>query len=94
MTILILDPRGEVARPELPRERALGKLTGKRIGYLFNQHKSGVTFWKALEQEIAKHYAPASVRRIYKENTWAPAPQADVARLIAETDFALVGLGA
>lgn len=51
-------------------------------------------FWKALEQAVDRKFAPSSVHRVYKKNTWAPAPKAEVDKLIAETDFALVGLGA
>jgi len=94
MTILLLDPTGNVAKPRLENERALDSLKGKKVGYIFNQHKSALIFWNALEQEIKKKLCPATVYRIYKENTWAPAPKAEVARLVSETDYALVGLGA
>jgi hypothetical protein len=94
MSILLLDPTGCVAKAGRQEQRSPGDLRGKRVGYLFNQHKSALTFWRALEQEIERTLAPAAVVRAYKENTWAPAPKTDVTRLMKETDYALVGLGA
>ena len=94
MTIRLLDPTGTVARVERREELPLDELKGKRVGYIFNQHKSGLAFWAALEEQIEKQFKPASVVRIYKENTWAPAPKAEMAQLIEEIDYALVGLAA
>ena len=94
MDIELLDPTGQVATVKRQEERALESLTGKRVGYVFNQHKSGLAFWEALEQEIQRKFNPASVTRVYKENTWAPAPKAEMDRLIQETDYVLVGLAA
>jgi len=94
MTIRVLDPTGSVAQVKRERQRKLDGLQGKRVGYIFNQHKSGLAFWAALEREIQRTFNPASVYRIYKENTWAPAPRAEVDRLVEETDYALVGLAA
>lgn len=94
MTLRLLDPTGTVARVERREELPLDALKGKRVGYIFNQHKSGLAFWAALEQEIERQFSPASVVRIYKENTWAPASRTEMADLIRETDYALVGLAA
>ena len=94
MTIRVLDPTGSVAQVKRERQRKLDGLQGKRVGFIFNQHKSGLAFWAALEREIQSKFNPASVYRIYKENTWAPAPSAEVDRLVQETDYALVGLAA
>ena len=94
MAIRVLDPTGTIARVERREELPLDALKGKRVGYIFNQHKSALAFWAALEEEIQKRFEPASVTRIYKENTWAPAPRAEIAQLIEETDYALVGLAA
>ena len=49
---------------------------------------------KLLNNVEGKTQQPASVMRVYKSNTWAPAPRADAERLLAETDYALVGVGA
>ena len=94
MTIELFDPVGEVEAIAQQATRALSSLKGKRVGCIFNQHVSAIAFWKALEGEIGKTLQPESVLRVYKTNTWAPAPRADANRLLAETDYALVGVGA
>lgn len=94
MTIQIFDPVGEVEAIDRREERSLDTVKGKRVGYVFNQHISAVTFWKALEREVEQKLAPSAVQRLYKENTWAPASKAKLDELIAGTDYALVGVGA
>lgn len=94
MSIQLYDPVGEVYLPETQPQRALATLAGKRVGLVFNQHVSSLAFWKALEEELAATLRPSSMTRVYKANTWAPAPQADAARLLQETDYVLVGVGA
>ena len=69
-------------------------LNGRKAGFIFNQHASGLAFWKGLEAEVERRFKPAAMHRVYKENTWAPAPKAEVEKLIGETDYVLVGLGA
>ena len=94
MSLILLDPRGEVAKIQRKAEIKPGDLKGKRVGFVFNQHKSALGFWKTLESEIEKSLQPAAIRRIYKENTWAPAPKAEIDALAQETDYVLIGLGA
>jgi hypothetical protein len=94
MTIELFDPVGEVEAIAQQSQRVLASLQGKRVGCIFNQHVSAIAFWQALESELGKTQQPASVLRVYKSNTWAPAPRADAERLLAETDYALVGVGA
>ena len=94
MTIELFDPVGEIEQVAAKPQRILETLNGKRVGCIFNQHVSALSFWQALEDEIGKTLKPASMTRVYKTNTWAPAPRADALRLIEETDFALVGVGA
>lgn len=94
MSIELYDPVGEVFLPETVPQRVLGTLAGKRVGLVFNQHVSSLAFWKALEAEIAATLSPADMVRVYKTNTWAPAPRADAARLIEASDYVLVGVGA
>lgn len=94
MSILLLDPTGAVATTERRTEQKLDRLAGKKVGYIFNQHASGLAFWKALERAVEEKLKPSAVHRVYKENTWAPAPKTEVDRLIEETDYVLVGLGA
>ena len=95
MRVLLVDPTGTVAKvQQRQNEPALGPLKGKKVGYIFNQHASALAFWKALEAEVQQRIGPSSAYRIYKDNTWAPAPKAKVDQLVLETDYALVGVGA
>lgn len=94
MTIQLFDPVGEVETVQRRPTRALGSLKGKRVGCVFNQHVSAIAFWKAMEGEIEKTLEPSGICRVYKPNTWAPAPRADANRVLEETDYVLVGVGA
>ena len=94
MTIELFDPMGEVEVVQQRPQRLLESLTGKRVGCVFNQHVSAQAFWKAMETEIGTTLNPSSVSRVYKSNTWAPAPKADANRLVDEADYVLVGVGA
>lgn len=94
MAIQLLNPIGKVDVGHHNPERGMVRLEGGRIGYIFNQHVSAIAFWKGLEQALEKKVKPASVHQIYKANTWAPAPRAEVEQLLAQTDFAVVGVGA
>ena len=94
MSIVLFDPVFEVEAVTWQVERKLESLQGKKVGYIFNQHNSALTFWKTLEQQIDKELNPSAVHRVYKTNTWASAPRADVERLMGQTDYALIGVGA
>ncbi len=94
MNVQLVDPTGILVAVKRDGREKLTSLKGKRAGFIFNQHAFGVAFWNKLEREIEATYAPSRVERVYKDNTWAPAPAPDVARLLAETDYVLVGLGA
>ena len=94
MTIQLFDPVSEIETVQRRPTRTLGRLEGKRVGCVFNQHVSATAFWKALEGEIEKTLAPSSICRVYKPNTWAPAPRAAANRVLEETDYVLVGVGA
>ena len=94
MTIELFDPVGEVETAQQQPQRLLESLTGKRVGCVFNQHVSAQAFWKAMEAEIGDTLNPSNVTRVYKSNTWAPAPKADAQRLVGEADYVLVGVGA
>ena len=94
MSILIFNPTGNVANVERRKEQKLDTLKHKKVGFIFNQHASAGAFWKALEQAVEKTFLPANLKRIYKENTWAPAPKAKVEELAREADYVLVGVGA
>jgi hypothetical protein len=94
MTIDLFDPVGEVEVVRQQPQRLLESLTGKRVGCVFNQHVSAQAFWRAMEAELENALKPSRVSRIYKSNTWAPAPRADAQRLLGEADYILVGVGA
>lgn len=94
MAIRLYDPVGDVETVRKGRGRTLATLKGGKAGYIFNQHASALTFWKALERAVEASLKPASAHRVYKTNTWASVAQADAERLIAATDYALVGVGA
>ena len=94
MTIELFDPVGEVEVIQRRNERALQSLAGKRAGCVFNQHVSSLAFWHAMESEIERTLSPSTVFRVYKANTWAPAPRADANRVLEESDYVLVGVGA
>lgn len=94
MSIELFDPVGVVDAKRAKVQRVLESLTGKRAGCIFNQHVSALAFWKAMEGELEATLKPISVHRVYKANTWAPAPKAELDRLLQETDYALVGVGA
>ncbi len=80
--------------PERAKEKVLDTLKGKAVGYVFNQHISSLVFWRYLEQSVESALEPSRVLGVYKPNTWAPAPKDDIERVIQETDYALVGVGA
>ena len=94
MAIEMFDPVGVVEVVQTKEQRVLENLAGKRVGCIFNQHVSALAFWQGLEAELQATLKPTSTQRLYKANTWAPAPKADVERLLQETDYALVGVGA
>ncbi len=94
MAIEMFDPVGVVEVVQTKEQRVLENLAGKRVGCIFNQHVSALAFWQGLEAELQATLKPTSTQRVYKANTWAPAPKADVERLLQETDYALVGVGA
>lgn len=94
VSIELFDPVGEVEVVQRQAVRTLRSLEGKRVGCIFNQHVSALAFWKALESEIENTLHPSGIFRIYKANTWAPAPRAEASRLLEATDYALVGVGA
>ena len=94
MTIQLFDPVAEVEQVQRRAERALDSVKGKRVGYVFNQHVSSLLFWKHLEAQVAARLRPSSEFKVYKPNTWAQAPKAEVEELLGGRDFALVGVGA
>jgi len=94
MTIRIVDPVGEVAPVAHLAPRPMKSLAGARIGYVFNHHPAAVRVWRGLEDEIARRFAPPAVHRVDKPNVSVPAGRAELERLAAAADVALVGVGA
>lgn len=94
MSIELFDPVGEPEKFERAKPRPLAGLEGKRVGCVFNQHVSALAFWEGLEAEVERVLSPERTTRVYKTNTWAPAPRVDAERILAETDYVLVGVGA
>ena len=94
MGVLMMNPTGIVMKPHLQKVHGLDTLQGKKVGYIFNQHSTASAFWKTLEKAVETKFGPVAVCRVYKENTWAPAARTEVDKLVRETDYALVGVGA
>jgi hypothetical protein len=94
MSIEFFDPVGDVEKAAARAARTLEGLTRRRVGFVFNQHVSALAFWEVLEKAIEEQHAPARVSRIYKPAHSVTAAQADLERLRAETEYALVGVGA
>lgn len=94
MAITLYDPVGDVLIPEGRAEQNLVSVKGKRVGYVFNQHNTALHFWKHLEEEVRTHLQPSGEARIYKDDTWRQAPDADMDVLLKKIDYALVGVGA
>ena len=94
MTLQLFDPVGEVEAVQRQEQRTLRSLNGRRVACVFNQHVSALAFWKAMENEIEKTLKPSNIFRVYKANTWAPAPRADANRVLEQADYVLVGVGA
>ena len=94
MTIMLYDPVGEVPTPEDTVQGFLDTVRGKRVGYVFNQHTTALHFWNHLELEVKAQLSPSSEFKLYKNNTWRPAPEAEMAKLLKQIDYGLVGVGA
>jgi hypothetical protein len=94
MDILLFDPVGDIDLPERAEEKVLDTLKGKVVGYIFNQHNSSLVFWKHLEENVESALEPPGTVKVYKPNTWAPAPKDEIERIIQGSDYALVGVGA
>jgi hypothetical protein len=94
MAITLYDPVGEVQTPEGRAEQNLASVKGKRVGYVFNQHNTALRFWKHLEAEVRTRLEPSGEARIYKDDTWREAPEAEMGVLLKKVDYALVGVGA
>jgi hypothetical protein len=90
MAIQLFDPVGEVERRPAREAARLTKLEGSAwVAFsisTFRQSRSGRR-WKRDREDLQ----PAKISRVYKSNTWAPAPRVDALRLLDESDYVLVG---
>ncbi len=94
MSLRLFDPVGDIELPERAAETALDTLKGKAVGYVFNQHISSIVFWKHLEENVVSSLEPSQVLKVYKPSHTKPAAQDEIERVVRETDYSLVGVGA
>ena len=89
----IYDPRGVVDAPKLAKARRPPVLSGLRLGVLDNTKWNG---WK-LEQRIAgllaERFSLGPVSRYKKESFSRDAAPELLARIAAESDLVLTGIG-
>ncbi len=89
----IYDPRGVVHAERLDVAPRVASVAGLRLGVLDNTKWNG---WRVLERtaQIAGESAPfASVTRYKKESFSVNAEDELIARIAAENDIALIGIG-
>lgn len=94
MTIEFFDPVGDVRQSVRETQRTVENVHGLKVGYVFNQHISAAAFWEAFEQAVGSELEPSHVDRVYKPAHSVTAARADIDRIVRETDYALVGVGA
>ena len=94
MSIILVNPVGDVELQVVASVPVLDSLKGKTIGYVFIQHVSVLVFWKHLERVVEERLEPKRVVKVYKSNTWAPAAKSDIEMVAGTTDFTIVGVGA
>ena len=94
MTIAIYNPVGDIAEIAAVQTTTLSDLQGKAVGFVCNHHPASTELWSQLEQSIERDFAPRTVRRVAKPNISMPQPQAQLAQLASEVDYAIVGVGA
>ncbi len=94
MTIRVRDPLADISPAKTGTTlRALGSLEGKRMGLLWSQHASSVKFWPVLEKVAEARFRPSEIRRLYKDSTWNVATPEQIADLVRNVDYVLVGVG-
>ncbi len=94
MSMRLFDPVGDIALPERAEEIVLDTLKGKAVGYVFNQHISSNVFWKHLQENVESSLEPSGTVKVYKPSHTTPAAQEEIDRVVRESDYALVGVGA
>jgi hypothetical protein len=94
MAIGVFNPVGEIAEIASAQTTTLNELHGKSVGFVCNHHPAITELWAQLEQSIERDFVPRAVRRVSKANISMPQPPAQLAKLAAEVDYAIVGVGA
>lgn len=94
MVIGVFNPVGEVAPIESVKATTLAGLHGKSVGFVFNHHPAVTGLWAQLENSIERDFQPNVVRRVTKPNISMAQPKEQLAKLAAEVDYTLVGVGA
>jgi hypothetical protein len=91
--ILLYDPRGTIHAERREPASRIGSLDGLRVAVLDNTKWNG---WKLLDRTMAilgEETAFASVRRYKKEGFSVVADDELLARIAAENDIAITGIG-
>jgi hypothetical protein len=91
--LILCDPVGEVATT-VKRSPVIRWSADQKIATLFNNHVSSHRVWKRLEELLQEQVGPTNVAPFAKENTFAPAPQETISKLVKIADLAIVGVGA
>jgi hypothetical protein len=91
--LILCDPVGEVATT-VKHSPVIRWSLNQKIATLFNNHVSSYRVWKRLEELLQEQVGPSNVATFAKENTFAPAPEETIAKLVKIADMAIVGVGA
>jgi hypothetical protein len=91
--LILCDPVGEVATT-VKRSPVIHWSVDQKIATLFNNHVSSYRVWKRLEGLLQEQVGSSNVAPFAKENTFAPAPQETISKLVKIADLAIVGVGA
>ena len=92
--IQFLDPVGNPNLPDTKLQREISTLSGKRVCLVWNQYASTRHFWPKFENAITTLYEPKDIHRIYKSNTWSPAPSTELTDAMTQSDYVVAGVGA
>ena len=91
--LILCDPVGEVATTA-KRSPVIQWSFDRKLATLFNNHVSSYRVWKRLEELLKEYVGPSNVTPFDKENTFAPAPEETISKLVKIADLAVVGVGA
>lgn len=90
----LISPLG---RPPLGTQAArtrLESVTGRSVGFIWNQYPATRGFWPHFERAIEALCKPKHVERAYKSNTWMPLETERYAELAKSVDYLIIGVGA